>query len=191
MNTFKAQLIMIVAFGLFAISVLIAANAAPYMSYACKAKSQDEYRIGRENGHVCGLWYCDLPDRIEPHYLCGSLDNIPDLIATPSIDKIGAYIQSVVSRKATPEEFALVQKTHTAQGAKILVAPNGTTTTRPTYFRTSTNTKGADTGKRASSGAWCGWKRLQDSAGKSTMYFEVGDAPGTYTQCVVVGAVTK
>lgn len=158
-----------------------------FSGYPCKPKSWSEIRVGKEGNAAAAVWYCDTPTVIWRAYYCGNPANIPATILTTSLEALGLLAESKVSRGCTPEEIALVNKLHEAEGVKITVAPTRYAT-RPVYARNEDNTRGSTIGARAPIGAPCGRKRLQTSTGKATNYFQFGDG---YTLCKVDGEVSK
>lgn len=156
-----------------------------FSGYTCYPSGFDEVRKDIVGNAGALVWYCDKPDRIQPHHFTGDPKNIPHSVFGLAWKAIVALFKP--NRQSTPEELAVVDKIMAEQGVKITVAAS-TSGTRPVYAATATNTKGADTKKDVAVGSACGWKRLQDAYGKATNYFSV---EGGFALCTVSGVVSK
>ena len=157
-------------------------------TYYCKPKTDEQILKAKRGDDIVELWYCDNPKGVFPQYFCHAASRTPDGFWGSLL----AVLSSIKpSRECSPSEKALMQELNVSKGVKITVATNGTSTTRPTYARTATNTLGTQLSLRANVGAVCGWKRLQTSTGTATNYFELYGQPGVYTLCSVRGSVVK
>jgi hypothetical protein len=169
---------------------------APFapVNYKCTPKtSLSEYRWDADffsltDAAGAATWYCHLPDRIEKYAYCGNPWKFPRALLKAGLEALGLAARSNQTRHCTAAESAIVDRLHATEGPKITVAPSGTSTTRPVYAATTTNTRGAETGKRVNIGDPCGFRRLQNTDGTGSMYFEV---TGGFAMCKITGAVSK
>jgi hypothetical protein len=185
--------------GALKVSDLLApvAPATPFVpvAYVCTPKlSLWEYRGDYVGSAGAVTWYCDTPTEIRKYAFCGDPAKLPWTIVKTGLAAIGAAVKSSQVRACTEAEATIAERLHATEGPKITVAPNGTALTRPVYPATANNTRGTtkvgdikiigDDGKPTP----CGFKRLQNTDGTGSMYFEV---TGGFSMCKITGAVSK